>query len=419
MRVCVFEDEQVAFLEPLTLTRPAFDLRCGARTLWQRQQIYWGAGEWGASVRPHLADLCRLDHSTAVVNDPDWQRAGPVVWVNARWLPGGTPPAEPSRPRVAIVGDEVAYAIGSPDQPAGWQPGSPDDQLLRWRQTLPVAEAGGWMIRYSWDLVERNGDVLRVDFPAAGPRPDWSGESRNVHVVGPPEELHVHPSATVECPVVADTTRGPVAIDRDAVVQAFSRLEGPCYVGPGSWVIGARVRGSTLGPGCRVGGEVEATVVHGHSNKYHDGFLGHSYVGEWVNLAAGTQVSDLRNDYGPVSVTVNGRKVDTGLSKVGSFIGDHTKTGLGALFNTGSVVGVFCNLLPSGALMPRVVPSFCRYARGRIEPRSDWGALLETAARVMQRRGREFTDVHANLVNSVHELTAGQRARLAAADAVR
>src|SRR5207248_4001999 len=144
-----------------------------------------------------------------------------------------------------------------------------------------------------------------------------------------------------------DTTRGPVLVDRGAVVQAFSRLEGPCYVGPQTQVLAARVRGSSLGEQCRVGGEVEASVIHGYSNKAHEGFLGHSYVGEWVNLGAGTQVSDLRNDYASVRVVVNGRAVDSGQAKVGAFVGDHTRTSIGSLINTGAAVGPYCQVLAS------------------------------------------------------------------------
>src|SRR5204862_781774 len=140
---------------------------------------------------------------------------------------------------------------------------------------------------------------------------------------------------------------GPVIIDREARVKAFSRLEGPCYIGSKTWVLGAKVSSSTIGPVCRIGGEVEASIVHGFSNKAHEGFLGHSYVGEWVNLAAGTQVGDLRNDYGMVRCTINGQRLPTGLTKVGAFFGDHAKTGLNPLINTGSVFGAFCQLLPA------------------------------------------------------------------------
>ena len=129
-----------------------------------------------------------------------------------------------------------------------------------------------------------------------------------------------------------DARQGPVLIDRGAVIHSFSRIEGPCYIGPQTWIMGAKIRaGTTLGPQCRIGGEVECAIVQGHAKKYHDGFLGHSYIGEWVNLAAATQSSDLRNDYGTIKVTVNGQRMSTGRTKVGSFIGDHTKSGLGVL----------------------------------------------------------------------------------------
>jgi UDP-N-acetylglucosamine diphosphorylase/glucosamine-1-phosphate N-acetyltransferase len=211
--------------------------------------------------------------------------------------------------------------------------------------------------------------------------------------------------------VVADTTRGPIVLDRDAVVTAFTRLEGPCAIGPRTQIHGAKIRaGTTLGPDCRIGGEVECSIVQGHSNKYHDGFLGHAYVGEWVNLGAGTHNSDLRNDYGEIAVTVNGRLVRTGLTKVGCFLGDHTKTGLGALLNTGTNAGVFCNLLPGG-LLPRYVPSFGRWWNDALTDGADLSALLRTAAEVMRRRQVVFTAAHAELYRTLFEQTAAERRR--------
>jgi UDP-N-acetylglucosamine diphosphorylase/glucosamine-1-phosphate N-acetyltransferase len=212
--------------------------------------------------------------------------------------------------------------------------------------------------------------------------------------------------------VVADTTDGPVVIGAGAVVRAFTRLEGPCAVGPGTHLLGATVRGgTTLGPHCRVGGEVECSVVQGFSNKAHDGFLGHSYVGEWVNLSAGTTTADLRNDYRPVSVPLNGVPVPTGLTKVGSFVGDHAKTGLGVLLNCGSVIGPFACLLPTGQFAPREVPAFARFGPDALWEEADLEKLLATAGVVMRRRGRGLTPV----LEAVYRSLAGDR-RPAAAD---
>jgi UDP-N-acetylglucosamine diphosphorylase/glucosamine-1-phosphate N-acetyltransferase len=224
--------------------------------------------------------------------------------------------------------------------------------------------------------------------------------------------LRIDPTARIDPLVAADTTGGPVVIGPGAVVTAFTRLEGPCCIGPQTQVHGAQIRaGTTLGPSCRVGGEIEASIVQGHSNKYHHGFLGHAYVGEWVNLGAGTSNSDLRNDYGPVRVAVNGRLVPTGQMKVGCFLGDHTKTGLGTLLNTGMNAGVFCHLLPGG-LLPRYVPSFVSYWNRSLSDRADLWALLQTAAKVMSRRGRELTEVHTTLYGELYERTAAERRRV-------
>jgi UDP-N-acetylglucosamine diphosphorylase/glucosamine-1-phosphate N-acetyltransferase len=286
-----------------------------------------------------------------------------------------------------------------------------DDCVETWKATLAPRQVGGQIVKHLWDLVDRNGDQIALDC-----RRQFFGSARTatpIAVVGPEQGLRIDPTAHLDPMVVADTRDGPVVVDAGAVVHAFSRLEGPCYIGPRTQVLGAKVRaGTTLGPNCRIGGEVEASIIQGYSNKYHEGFLGHSYVGEWVNLGAGTHNSDLRNDYGKVAVTVDGRVISTGLHKVGCFIGDHTKAGLGTLLNTGTSIGVGCNLLPSGCLLPKYVPSFCSWWNGAIVDRSSLSQFEEVAVQVMRRRGAAFTDDHATVIRFVHELSAPERERV-------
>ena len=118
---------------------------------------------------------------------------------------------------------------------------------------------------------------------------------------------------------------------------------------------------------CRVGGEVEESIIHGYSNKYHDGFLGHAYVGEWVNLGALTTNSDLKNDYSSVSVVLDGKTpVSTGSTKVGALIGDHTKTSIGTLLNTGAYVGAMALIATNGKLLPKFIPSFAWFLEGAV-----------------------------------------------------
>ena len=200
--------------------------------------------------------------------------------------------------------------------------------------------------------MERNAEALGQDYSDWNINRERAPLPAGATLVGPPDQVLIDPAARVEPLVILDATKGPVLIDHGAVVQAFSRLEGPCYVGPGSHILGARLRGGSIGPQCRVGGEVEATIMYGYANKAHDGFLGHSYIGEWVNLAAGTQVSDLRADYGAISFRVGGRTIDSGLIKAGAYLGDHTKTSINALINTGTISGPFSQFLVNGGLLP-------------------------------------------------------------------
>jgi UDP-N-acetylglucosamine diphosphorylase/glucosamine-1-phosphate N-acetyltransferase len=411
MRVCLFEDPAVAGLEPVALSRPAFDLLCGLTPLADKQLRHFGRSPWGAFVRPPLADLVRAERPGLSVNDPKWLAAGPTALVNARWLPPPLPRAPADGPHVALAGGEVAYAVLGPEQLAGTTAANLPARLDDWRRSLPQRPAGGRVIAHLWDLVDFNGEQIIEDYRAAGPESHAGRRPANFSLVGPSEDLLLDPTATVDPLVVADTTGGPVVVAAGATVHAFTRLEGPCYVGPGTHVLGAKVRaGTTLGPNCRVGGEVEASIIQGHSNKYHDGFLGHSYVGEWVNLAAGTHTGDLRVDYGEVSVSVNGRRVGTGLTKVGSFLGDHVKTGLGVLLNAGTTAGPFAHLLPCGRLLPRRVPAFAVCSHTGVSEAADPAGLFATAAVVSARRGKEFTPQHEALFRAIYDQSAARDA---------
>lgn len=411
MRICLYEDRRTADLGPLTLTRPAADLLCGLSSLGEKQARYFGAEVVGHLCRPVLAELLRGRDPFAPINDPAWLRSAPTVLVNGRWLPpAGFPrlrPALTDAPLVGVCGDEIAYAVLDPDHLQAVSPTTLDECLDDWSQRLPTREAGGRVIRYPWELVEHNPAQIARDFEAACDPANAGFHPTGVALVGHADQLLIDPSARIDPLVVADTTHGPVWIGPGAVVTAFTRLEGPCAVGAGTHLLSAKIRaGTTLGPHCRVGGEVECSIVQGFSNKYHDGFLGHSYVGEWVNLAAGTITGDLRFDYRPVAVRLNGQLVPTGQTKVGSFFGDHARTGLGVLLDCGSVIGAFASVLPTGQLAPREVPSFGRSGPAERGSVDDLEKAFSAADTAMRRRGRELTPALAAVYRGIAD-TAG------------
>lgn len=392
MRVCLVEDKRVTDLSPLTVTRPAWDLRCGLTSLGEKQCRYFAAVEVGYWCRDYLAEWWRSESRGAPVNDATWLARERTLLVNGRWLP----PAGRIRfrweegPFVAWQGEDWAYAWLDPEQLDGWL--RYENYQERWRQELPAKLAGGRLIRYLWELLEVNSVEIAHDV-AEGEYSRWRQEPLpGVVVLGPPEWLYVHPTAEVEPQVVIDTRPGPVVLEASCCVQAFSRVEGPCFIGAGSIVYGAKIRGgTTIGPHCRIGGEVENSIVIGYSNKYHEGFLGHSYVGAWVNLAAGTHTSDLRCDYRCVTVPGGFAEIDTGRRKVGAFLGDHVKTGLGVLLDAGSVLEPFAQVLPMPGFAPRWVPAFQRVGPAGRKLLHDVERLLDTVRIVFQRRDCELT----------------------------
>lgn len=415
MRICHFEDARVATLEPIALTRPAYELRCGMQTLAQKQRRFFQINNAGALVRPYLVPAAKTHQPQTPVNDFEWLGADTTLLVNARWLT----PARPNRlnptgltadcPFVAVLEDEIAYAVLPPAEFKLLANSSLEQCLDRWRVTLPTRPAGGQMLRYLWEVVEANAEQIAVDFNATRSE-ETPGRPSTLTLVGPSDGLRIDPTARIDPFVVADTTNGPVIVDRSAVITSFTRLEGPCWIGPRAQVFGANIRGGTsIGPNCRIGGAIEASIIQANSNKYHEGFLGHSYIGEWVNLGAGTHISDLRNDYAEVKVVVNGVPIATGRNKTGSYIGDHTKTGLGSLINAGANVGVFANLLPAGILLPKFVPSFCWVEHGQLVDHGDLSSLFATAVKAMQRRGEEFTELHRDLYQHLYDRSASMR----------
>jgi UDP-N-acetylglucosamine diphosphorylase/glucosamine-1-phosphate N-acetyltransferase len=202
--------------------------------------------------------------------------------------------------------------------------------------------------------------------------------------------LSLESNVIVEPGSVFDVSSGSIRLSDGVVVRSHTRLQGPAYVGPGSTILGGSLSEVSIGPVCKVRGEVESSVILGYSNKAHDGFIGHAYLGRWVNLGAFTTNSDLKNNYGSVRVPTASGSRDTGLMKVGCFFGDHVKTGIGTLLNTGTVVGAGSNIY-GGRMPPTYVPPFS-WGTGEELTEFRLDKFLEVAGRAMGRRGVEISD---------------------------
>jgi UDP-N-acetylglucosamine diphosphorylase/glucosamine-1-phosphate N-acetyltransferase len=264
---------------------------------------------------------------------------------------------------------------------------------------------------YIWDLILENPDQITKDFATIG----HSGVEGTIEqpsgLRGNKNDIFIGKGAVIHPMAVLDAEHGPIYLDEGVEVHPFTRIEGPCFVGKNSILLGTKCReGNSIGPMCRLGGEVEESIVQGYSNKYHDGFLGHAYVGEWVNLGALTTNSDLKNDYSSVSVTLDGRTpINTNSTKVGSLIGDHTKTSIGTLFNTGAYVGAMTLIAATGKPLPKFIPSFAWFLEGVVTKGFGKGKLYETAATAMSRRKKEWTQADRDMWDEIFKITAPVR----------
>ncbi|MBI1347730.1 hypothetical protein GC163_15755 [bacterium] len=411
MRVAFFEDERATQFGPIASLRPVFELLCGHFSVRERILRSGRVTDWGAFLREALVETYHEQHPEAHLNNLVWLSQAPTLLVNGRWLCDQQDLGHCDPDAVGLIDGEIAWITVDPlEAPVLLASGIVEGatQLARSRRRV---KSPGKLVQYPWDLVHHNATQLDVDFrnrvtQSAGVLPTQTA------IVGPLENLSVDPTAEIDPFVVIDVRKGPVYIDVGAKIQAFTRIEGPCFIGRETQLFRTNLReGCSLGPVCRVGGEVEGAILQGYVNKYHDGFLGHAFVSPWCNLGALTTNSDLKNDYSTVRVPLTGEAVETGQMKVGCFLGDHTKTAIGSLFNTGTSVGVMCQMLPGGELLPKHIPSFTRVWHGEIIEGFPMERCLETARAAMNRRGIELSDAQERLLRHVHAETAAERQR--------
>ena len=396
---------------PLALSRPIFELRFGMTSLGDKLVARLGARDVAYFVPPYMADVYRAKIARPV-NDVATLRGDDLLLVNGRVKAAELAVAPIGPSEVAVDEDgEILYArIARSD--LGKLKGDSIEALLDSAEAvLPAAKQTPAAWNYTWDLVLANPAQLPLDFAAAG-RGGIEGRVEEPSAIrGSKKDVYVARGALVHPMVVIDAEHGPVYLDEGVEVHPFTRIEGPCYVGKNSILLGAKCReGNSIGPMCRVGGEIEESIIHGYSNKYHDGFLGHAYVGEWVNLGAMTTNSDLKNDYSNVTVVLDGKTpISTGSTKVGSLIGDHAKTSIGTLINTGGYIGAMALIATIGRLLPKFMPSFAWYINGAVTDGFGKKKLYETAKVAMSRRQCVWTEADEALWDAVYEMTAPAR----------
>lgn len=419
-KLFIFEDHKYDQFLPLTYNRPVCELLCGASKIKNKIGSLFGEAEVVLLCRDHLQKVLKLSTGKKV-NVFDAEPDDEILLINGRILPSVDFPKEigfSRKERSFFSGDDMVAWLGPGKAFAGLR-GSFDrlhltDQVSLLRSKLDSTQSKVEMVSYLWDLVRRNADEIEADFEKIKPQADFKNMLRYSQVDGQAliydaNRVYIGKGAQVDGQVVLDARQGAIIVEEGVRIQSHTRVEGPCYIGQGSILVGGKIRaGTSIGPYCRIGGEVEGSIFLGYSNKYHEGFLGHSYVGQWVNLGASTTNSDLKNNYGSVRVMVNGTLVDSGQMKVGAFIGDHAKTGIGTLLNTGVCLGFASNLFGGGMIGQKYIPSFFWGTAEKGET-YQLDRAIETAGAVMARRDEKLSPDDADLFKKIFQLTEKER----------
>lgn len=387
MNVILFdEQENRKNLLPFTFTRPVADIRVGILTIKQKWDI-WLNTTCSYSTEDYLSGkFAQIQETNSLYINAGVCPDETLIKTLTAILPG----------QKFMHQDKLIAYCGSPENIAA-------SEQIEYTRALVI-------INNVWDIFQKNGEALLADFELLTKNKTSKPLSKTVTVIGNPALIFLEEGAIAEA-CILNTSSGPIYLGKDSEVMEGSSIRGPFALCEHSAVkMNSKIYGpTTVGPHSKVGGEINNSVIFGFTNKAHDGFLGNSVLGEWCNLGADTNNSNLKNNYGNVKLfNYNQNKpVDTGLQFCGLMMGDYSKSGINTMFNTGTVVGVAANIF-GGGFPPTHIPSFSWGGENGFETYKQ-EKLFETAEKVFHRRGLTLDEKEKNILNSVFNLTADQR----------
>lgn len=416
LRAAIFEDDAYDNFLPLTYTRPAFDLRCGAKSFRHRIMDLIRAPDAMLFTREYLADFMASKEKGSVNRAESI--TGTTLFINGLLVPDRAIALKISRASEGHIGvkdDRLVFTCLGQAKAREFAErlsrplGSLDVSQLERSATKKVDVQEAKILSHPRELISTNSEILKDDILSLK-----KSRAGKVHpkatILGKRSDLSIGPRSVVEAGTVIDVRAGPVHIESGCIIRPNAWIQGPAFIGSGTQILpSARIHGgSSIGPMCNIGGEVEETVIHGHSDKAHAGFVGHSYIGEWVNLGALTTTSDLKITYGTVKVNIRGQRIDTGETNIGAFIADHVKTSIGAMIYPGGKIGVATQI---HGIVSGDVPSFSIYAKalGSKTIESIFESVAETQRRTYRRKRIEQTAADITLLKKVYELTKDER----------
>lgn len=420
MQVICYEDSFVNRLSPIVHARPAYAISCASHQLidWL-QRLAEGRGKLTSFVRDYLIELQKLDFG--LVSPTALDDSEGILLVNSRLVPSvdlakildqyarrtDSSVVLDSDPDVVLLARIQAADL---DGPEGAKPTKPDlESLLSTARQLAnsLALNENPSNQTSLEVFNWPHEVVSYHMKEMSSAMQWRIEQGHYQQLL--DGVFVREGVKIGDYASIHTSEGPIILDEDVKIGPFSFLEGPLYAGSGTRVLehSAIKDGVSLGHTVKVGGEVEASIIEPFTNKQHHGFLGHSYLGSWINLGAGTCNSDLKNTYGKINIQYGDQKVPSGMQFLGCIMGDYSKTAINTGIFTGKVIGVCSNLY---GFVTSNVPSYMNYARmfGQAEP-LPVDVMIKSQHRMFARRNREQRECDRQLIIDMYHRTESER----------
>jgi UDP-N-acetylglucosamine diphosphorylase/glucosamine-1-phosphate N-acetyltransferase len=397
MHLNFFDDSAAANLQPLTLTRPACDLRVGALTIEEK---------WEFELGMETNWISTSDYLSPVFNKGSLSLLSDQLWINGRLIPD----------------DQIVNALDNAEMNTIIRCG---ESLLAARldekhSEILIRDVGSLLVSDSvkvievkdcilvhqlWDFFELNRDEISNDIKRLDLKNIGTVTHTPVYTASSPDDIYIGKDVKIEHGAILIADEGPIIVQDGARIMAGSIVRGPVSIGPKCTVkMGAKIYGNcSFGPHCKVGGEVTDSIFHSYSNKGHDGFVGHSLIGQWVNIGADTNTSNLKNNYSQVKIIdwKSRKNTATGKQFFGSVLGDHCKTAINTMLNTGTVAGVSCNIV-SDTFPPKLIPNYAWFSSGNII-KYNFDKATDAMRAMMNRRGIEPDADYIEMMRYLHE----------------
>ncbi len=390
MNYILFEDHFTQFLKPFSDLHASFEVRCGKFTNLDRLfSILKPTDSISLIVRPEIEEIISEKFNNLNVNPNTIE---PGIWLN-----GATIWSENILRNISdgktYANEDILFAFTVSNKIIFDQI---EKMILSKRKVTSQIELPH--ISFLWDAIKESHHQIQEDFLK-----NFPVRHGNIHhsaIMVNEESIHCGTDTIIKAGVIIDASNGPVIIEKNTLIEIGALLQGPLYIGKNSIINpGANLRGNVIiGPFCKIGGEVEDSIIHGYSNKQHDGYLGHSYVGEWVNLGANTTSSDLKNTYGQIKFKFPELEVKTGEIFIGAMIGDFVRTGISTMLNTGSYIGIGANVF-GGGFQEKYIPSF-KWGKSEVVK---WNLFIETCNRMKKRRNKNLTTAVINRLKNLYK----------------